>query len=219
MMCQSIGRPPISIIGFGTTAVSSARRVPWPPARMTTFTFPSSPSRAAGDGGQLLLGEGAPVRVWSDRTWDRAAILPACRVAVDPIDHLKGDRLSLVHLNGNRIHGADGGIDHQRALAQEVSGDPHPADVAAGRFWPPPPLRVVVCGHERADAIFVVQEEIGYEHVSRLQHLVRYLERDRAAYIDRLAARPIVGDHADPPQLDHAIARRRRQLGPLAIGS
>src|SRR6266478_732618 len=38
MMCQRTGRPPISSMGFGTTAVSSARRVPRPPARMTTFT-------------------------------------------------------------------------------------------------------------------------------------------------------------------------------------
>src|SRR3989337_898758 len=37
MMCQSIGRPPISTIGFGFTSVSSTRRVPTPPARMATF--------------------------------------------------------------------------------------------------------------------------------------------------------------------------------------
>src|SRR6476661_5092097 len=38
MMCQSIGRPPISTIGLGFVSVSSARRVPSPPARMTTFS-------------------------------------------------------------------------------------------------------------------------------------------------------------------------------------
>ncbi len=37
MMCQSTGRPPISTMGFGRIAVSSLRRVPIPPARMTAF--------------------------------------------------------------------------------------------------------------------------------------------------------------------------------------
>jgi hypothetical protein len=36
-MCQMIGWPPISTSGFGLTSVSSERRVPSPPARMTTF--------------------------------------------------------------------------------------------------------------------------------------------------------------------------------------
>ena len=38
MMCQRIGLPPISTIGFGRTDVSSASRVPRPPARITAFT-------------------------------------------------------------------------------------------------------------------------------------------------------------------------------------
>src|SRR3990172_11820372 len=37
-MCHRIGRPPISTMGLGREAVSSDRRVPSPPARMTTFT-------------------------------------------------------------------------------------------------------------------------------------------------------------------------------------
>src|SRR6185369_2289296 len=37
MICQRIGLPPISTIGFGRTTVSSLRRVPSPPARITTF--------------------------------------------------------------------------------------------------------------------------------------------------------------------------------------
>src|SRR4051794_40114015 len=37
MMCHRIGRPPISTIGFGRTSVSSASRVPRPPARIATF--------------------------------------------------------------------------------------------------------------------------------------------------------------------------------------
>ena len=41
MMCQRIGRPPISTIGFGRNSVSSRKRVPSPPQRMTTFTMTS----------------------------------------------------------------------------------------------------------------------------------------------------------------------------------
>ena len=37
MMCQRIGRPPISTMGFGRNSVSSLKRVPMPPARMTAF--------------------------------------------------------------------------------------------------------------------------------------------------------------------------------------
>jgi hypothetical protein len=37
MMCQMIGRPPISTIGFGRIAVSSLSLVPRPPANTTTF--------------------------------------------------------------------------------------------------------------------------------------------------------------------------------------
>src|SRR4051794_36930089 len=36
-MCQRIGRPPISTIGFGRVPVSSLSRVPSPPARITAF--------------------------------------------------------------------------------------------------------------------------------------------------------------------------------------
>src|SRR5690348_10500068 len=37
MMCQRIGRPPISIIGFGRSTDSSLMREPIPPASKTTF--------------------------------------------------------------------------------------------------------------------------------------------------------------------------------------
>src|SRR5215213_9781712 len=37
MMCQRIGDPPISTIGFGLIWVSSASLVPCPPARIATF--------------------------------------------------------------------------------------------------------------------------------------------------------------------------------------
>src|SRR5579859_7402347 len=37
MMCQRIGLPPISTMGFGLTWVSSLKREPKPPARITAF--------------------------------------------------------------------------------------------------------------------------------------------------------------------------------------
>src|SRR5215468_5936047 len=37
MICHRIGLPPISTIGLGRKAVSSERRVPNPPAKITTF--------------------------------------------------------------------------------------------------------------------------------------------------------------------------------------
>src|SRR5688500_8334745 len=37
MMCQMIGLPPISIMGFGRRWDSSLMRVPMPPARITVF--------------------------------------------------------------------------------------------------------------------------------------------------------------------------------------
>src|SRR3954451_1980222 len=48
MMCQSIGLPPISTMGFGRTVVSSARRVPRPPARITAFIGAESSTSTVG---------------------------------------------------------------------------------------------------------------------------------------------------------------------------
>src|SRR5947209_9268319 len=45
MMCQSTGLPPISTIGFGRTEVSSVKREPTPPARITAFTAGRFPQR------------------------------------------------------------------------------------------------------------------------------------------------------------------------------
>ena len=39
MMCQRMGFPPISIIGFGRTELSSEILVPKPPAKMTALIF------------------------------------------------------------------------------------------------------------------------------------------------------------------------------------
>src|SRR5687768_12572942 len=43
MMCHRIGCPPISTSGLGFVMLSSLMRVPWPPARITTF-MPTPPS-------------------------------------------------------------------------------------------------------------------------------------------------------------------------------
>src|SRR5258708_6580350 len=54
-MCQRIGRPPISTIGLGRTIVSSERRVPTPPARMTAFiVWMSAPLVAASREAEVL---------------------------------------------------------------------------------------------------------------------------------------------------------------------
>src|SRR6516164_9771714 len=42
-ICHRIGWPPISTIGFGLVSVSSDRRVPNPPARITTFPTIDAP--------------------------------------------------------------------------------------------------------------------------------------------------------------------------------
>src|SRR5262249_40394255 len=40
MMCHRMGRPPISTSGLGRRSVSSARRLPRPPAKIPTFMAP-----------------------------------------------------------------------------------------------------------------------------------------------------------------------------------
>lgn len=45
MMCHRMGRAPISTSGLGLTTVSSARRVPRPPARITTRMRTPRPRR------------------------------------------------------------------------------------------------------------------------------------------------------------------------------
>ena len=39
MMCHRIGNVPIGTIGFGRLSVSSLNRVPYPPAKITTFKY------------------------------------------------------------------------------------------------------------------------------------------------------------------------------------
>src|SRR4030095_17134651 len=47
MMCHRIGFPPISTIGLGLLSVSSERRVPRTPARMTAFFTIEVPTDSA----------------------------------------------------------------------------------------------------------------------------------------------------------------------------
>src|SRR5215469_7367483 len=49
MMCQRIGLPPISIIGFGLRCDSSEIRVPRPPASMTAFIIVLTMTRRTRD--------------------------------------------------------------------------------------------------------------------------------------------------------------------------
>src|SRR5437773_3818334 len=127
MMCQRTGRPPISTIGFGITAVSSVRRVPKPPARMTTFI--NSPLYRR----RLFLSHRLPSQMGPHHTRDRTAVIAAQGVAVDAVNHLERNRLALVGMDRNRVHGADRGIYDQCSLAQEITRNSHPADVTANR--------------------------------------------------------------------------------------
>src|SRR6267142_6246450 len=76
MMCQRIGWPPISTIGLGFTPVSSARRVPRPPARMTTF-MPTCLSHRFGV---------SPLRCWAASRY-----LPPVRIVDVARDLARGD--------------------------------------------------------------------------------------------------------------------------------
>ena len=42
MMCHNIGLPPMVTMGLGLSTVSSERRVPNPPAKMTAFNVRTS---------------------------------------------------------------------------------------------------------------------------------------------------------------------------------
>src|SRR5450759_4182044 len=63
MMCQRMGRPPMSTIGLGRDSVSSARRVPCPPARMTTLMRPIMPDQEPPSSGSV----GSQWRSWLDQ--------------------------------------------------------------------------------------------------------------------------------------------------------
>src|SRR5215213_1661881 len=56
MMCQMIGRPPISTSGFGRTTVSSDSRDPLPPARITAFNAPGAYALGDAPSGVIVVG-------------------------------------------------------------------------------------------------------------------------------------------------------------------
>src|SRR5262245_35295730 len=62
MMCQRIGLPPISTMGLGRVSVSSVKRVPRPPARMTTFMMRRGgrPASLRQGGCRASCGKGGP---------------------------------------------------------------------------------------------------------------------------------------------------------------
>src|SRR5215467_10637610 len=62
IMCQRIGLPPISTMGFGLTCVSSLKREPKPPARITAFIESLSSLGNATWGIGLLTPRAAGVR-------------------------------------------------------------------------------------------------------------------------------------------------------------
>src|ERR1700712_3436229 len=62
MMCQRIGFPPISPLGFGRPDVSSANRLPSPPARITAFMRGLSASSRRRQATVLRYGEAVPYR-------------------------------------------------------------------------------------------------------------------------------------------------------------
>src|SRR5262249_17102039 len=76
MMCQRIGRPPMSIIGFGTRRVSSPMRTPNPPQKITTFI--RKELRMARKGRQLAIW---PVSQHGcSRNWDDQLRAPLLRI-------------------------------------------------------------------------------------------------------------------------------------------
>src|ERR1035441_7154683 len=90
MMCQRIGRPPTSTMGFGRNSVSSRRRVPKPPHKMTTFTKKTSPKRQPTHNEEPIIIEGFPIR-WPG-VWRRVRECPqhaACRRSKPATDMLR----------------------------------------------------------------------------------------------------------------------------------
>src|SRR3989338_1926537 len=60
MMCHKIGIPPISTIGLGFKYVSSLKRVPLPPAKITAFIQYISPCSSDSNPGANLQLSGKP---------------------------------------------------------------------------------------------------------------------------------------------------------------
>src|SRR5262245_38792085 len=86
MMCHRIGLPPISTMGLGRKAVSSDRRVPNPPAKMTAFI------------GSLLPGYGshnAPFIHLASSTLAASTHSPLDMLTV-PCGHSLHDRINLL---------------------------------------------------------------------------------------------------------------------------
>src|SRR5438874_1548062 len=150
MMCQRIGLPPTSIIGFGRTWDSSEMRVPKPPARMTHFTTraPAQLPRAARTGSPHTRG---PAR---DSARDRPSA--ARGIAVDA-GARRSVRAELAVADPESARAEL--LDRRHVVADEENGAP----AARGRLHPPEalPLELDVADDEHLVDEQDVRLEVG----------------------------------------------------------
>src|SRR5271165_1582352 len=165
MMCQSIGLPPISIIGLGRTAVSSLSREPNPPARITTFTRSRLLNRLGGAHASGARGA-EPRRAWpsaADRSNASALahvydVGDSCCVGIVALRF--GDDAELVGDRSREPEAVARAIAARAVAAHDVELDPRAAPRArleheqlAGRGHGPaeqPPAEVDPPPHARA---------------------------------------------------------------------
>src|SRR3982751_1804499 len=106
MMCHKMGRPPICTIGLGLISVSSERRVPIPPARMTAF-IRKSPSQTPEDyllrGKRRLIG---PLKHGPNHSWIGTRIVAADGITLQPIQDMKSHCVAFVEMDVHGIHRA-----------------------------------------------------------------------------------------------------------------
>src|SRR4051812_26576369 len=115
MMCQRIGSPPISTIGLGRSDVSSLRRVPRPPARMTTFMRASCPGAPRG----VARGPGVLERLAVAQGVHR---LPEALVLVGAELAGGGERLHRLALPDGLLAGDE--VQHSGLEDEEAAVDP-----------------------------------------------------------------------------------------------
>src|SRR5215471_3835867 len=113
MICQRIGLPPISTIGFGLVEVSSDSRVPRPPASITAFTEGSIPCQPPGDNSKNAF------RAPQSPLWRAPPIGP---VAVDVYDRLSDpmDVTKVVHGLTARVLGKSIVIDDHKSAGGQL---------------------------------------------------------------------------------------------------
>src|SRR4030095_6221281 len=122
-MCHRSGLPPISIIGFGFTCVSSLRREPNPPARMTVFMALFSATRLAvardsiSESTRCHAGVlGRPIQHRPDHTSELTGPIATRRIALHAVNHLKADDSSLHELPDRRFDRGAKHVNEDRTL-------------------------------------------------------------------------------------------------------